>query len=46
MKKACWYISGQHKECLALADLVASDKYQLFTAYDKQQLRDLLKKLR
>jgi len=38
--------TGQHKECLALADLVASDKYQLFTAYDKQQLRDLLKKLR
>jgi hypothetical protein len=37
---------GQYKECLALADLVASDKYRLYTAYQKHQIRDLLKKLR
>lgn len=38
--------TGQYKECLALADLVASDKHRLFTAFNKQQLRDLLKKIR
>ncbi|GLV32653.1 Nucleoporin 107kD [Carabus blaptoides fortunei] len=36
--------SGQHTDCIQLADILTSEKYQLYKVYSKTQLEDILKK--
>ncbi|NXP96909.1 NU107 protein, partial [Horornis vulcanius] len=38
--------TGQHQECLRLADMVASERHKLYTVFSKEELRKLLQKLR
>lgn len=36
----------QYKQCIALADVIADDKYGLYLEFNKQELRDFLSKMR
>uniref|UniRef100_A0A8C5TXG4 Nuclear pore complex protein n=1 Tax=Malurus cyaneus samueli TaxID=2593467 RepID=A0A8C5TXG4_9PASS len=38
--------TGQHQECLRLADMVASERHKLYMVFSKEELRKLLQKLR
>ncbi|XP_056635270.1 nuclear pore complex protein Nup107 [Diorhabda sublineata] len=42
---AVLYESGQHEECLQLADIIASEKYGIYKVYSKEKLGEILVKL-
>ncbi|XP_058529340.1 nuclear pore complex protein Nup107 isoform X1 [Ochotona princeps] len=38
--------TGQHQECLQLADMVSSERHKLYLVFSKEELKKLLQKLR
>ncbi|XP_050509495.1 nuclear pore complex protein Nup107 [Diabrotica virgifera virgifera] len=42
---AVLYESGQHEECVQLADILASEKYGIYKVYSKEKLGEILVKL-
>ncbi|XP_033633061.1 nuclear pore complex protein Nup107-like [Asterias rubens] len=40
------HTSGQYQDCVALADIIASEEYQLYKVFSRQELQQFLTKLR
>ena len=40
------HTTGQFAKSVALADLVSSDQYNIYTAFSKQDIKELLSKIR
>ena len=40
------HTTGQYTKCVALADMVASDQHNIYTAFTRQDITELLSKIR
>ena len=41
-----YHSTGQFQKCISLADLVASDQHAIYTAFSRQDVKELLSKIR